>query len=74
MRLKTGVTARLALRDGTTVLGRTARSGQFGVHRLEKVRVFTRVEPAEVRGYLLIPDRNVWFAQIMPPPDPDLED
>lgn len=67
MYLPVGVTARLVLKDGTTVVGTTARSRRWGVHKLIRVRVLTRLEAEKMAGYLLIPGRGVWFAQIMPP-------
>lgn len=69
MRLKPGIKARLILRDGTTVAGRVARSGQWGVHRLNTVTLYTRIDPERVAGYFLVPDREVAFAQITPPED-----
>lgn len=67
MRIKPGIAVRLILRDGTTVSGVSARSRQFGVHRLNRVHVYSRIEPERVKGYLLVPDRNVLFAQVSPP-------
>lgn len=68
MYLRKGITAQLVLKDGTTVVGVAARSRQWGVHKLVKVRVLTRDdEGAKLSGHLLIPRRSVWFAQIMPP-------
>lgn len=66
MYLKRGAHTHLILTDGTTVKGVAERSGQWGVHRLRDVEVFTRTDPARVQGYLLVPDRHVMFAQIAP--------
>lgn len=67
MRLKPGCAARLVLTDGTTVQGTAARSGQFGVHRLDKVTAWDRFEPAQLAGYVLVDAGRVLFAQIEPP-------
>lgn len=67
MRLQLGVTARLVLTDGTTVQGTAARSGQWGVHRLDSVTAWDRFEPAKLAGYVLVDARRVLFAQIEPP-------
>lgn len=68
MRLPIGAAARLVLTDGTTLEGRTARSGQWGVHKLVKVTVFTRgPEGSELAGFLQIDKSRVLFAQIEPP-------
>lgn len=65
--LKPGLAARLILTDGTTLAGTVARSGQWGVHRLNKVTVYTRIDPERVAGHFLVHKRNVLFAQISPP-------
>ena len=68
MRLPIGAAARLVLTDGTTLEGRAGRSGQWGVHRLEKVTVYTRgPEGSPLVGYLQIDKSRVLFAQIEPP-------
>lgn len=67
MRLPIGATARLILTDGTTLAGTVARSGQWGVHRLEKVTVHTRTDGAPLAGYLQVDKRRVLFAQIDSP-------
>lgn len=67
MYLKPGLFVRLILVDGTTVAGTAERSGQWGVHRLRKVSVYSRLDPERVQGHLLVPKRNVLFAQIAPP-------
>lgn len=66
MHLKPGANVRLILTDGTTVSGVAERSGQWGVHRVRDVEVFTRTDPARIQGHLLVPDRHVMFAQIAP--------
>lgn len=66
MRLKTGIKARIVLTDGTTVVGTTAHSGQWGVHKLREVQIFTRLDPESIQGVLLVPKRHVMFVQIAP--------
>lgn len=73
MHLKPGMNARLVLTDGTTVAGVAERSGQWGVHRLRDVQIFTRLDPERVQGFLLVPDRHVLFAQITPTNTPPTE-
>lgn len=74
MYLKPGLAARLVLNDGTTLAGTAARSRRWGVYRLNKVRIFTRTDPARVAGHFLVPSRNVLFVQISPPELEDEED
>lgn len=66
MHLEIGATARLVLADGTTVAGTVARSGQWGVHRLEDVTVWNRGEASPLLGHLQVDKRRVLFAQIEP--------
>lgn len=67
MYLKPGSAARLTLKDGSTVEGVVAHSRRWGVHRLNKVRVFTRVDPVKVAGHFLVSKHNVLFVQVLPP-------
>lgn len=66
MHLPVGATARLVLTDGYTLQGKVARSGQWGVHRLDKVTVFDRETSPRLEGHLLIGKSRVLFAQIEP--------
>lgn len=64
MRLPLGVSVLVVLRDGSTIQGTTARSGQWGVHRLEKCTVYSRTDAPALAGYFLIPKSRVEFVQI----------
>lgn len=64
MRLKTGTHVRLILTDGTTLVGVAEHSGQWGIHRLRDVSIFTRIDPERIKGYVLVPKQRVLFAQM----------
>lgn len=66
MRLPTGRDVQLVTTAGTTIQGRTARSGQWSVHRLNKAVIYNRSDPEHLVGYVLIPAREVLFVQISP--------
>lgn len=66
MRLPIGRDVQLITTAGITIHGRTARSGQWSVHRLNKAVIYNREDPEKLVGYITVPAANVLFVQISP--------
>lgn len=66
MRLPISRDVQLVTTAGITIHGRTARSGQWSVHRINKAVIYNRDDPEQLLGYVLIPAENVLFVQISP--------
>lgn len=66
MRLPINRQVQLVTTAGITIHGRTARSGQWSVHRINKAVIYNRDDPEQLLGYVTIPAGNVLFVQISP--------
>jgi hypothetical protein len=64
MRLKHGSSVRIALVDGTTVVGTVRFSWRWRTIKLADVLTQTRNGEIAADGYLLIPARSVLFVQV----------
>lgn len=66
MRLTIGEKTRIVLEDGTTLAGTAAKSGQWGVFRLNFVTAWAREGEVETppQSYTLVPKRRVLFVQV----------
>lgn len=68
MRLTNGLKCRVALEDGTTLVGTAARSWRWGVVRLNRVTAHARIGEVEAPqiDYFLVPVRRILLVQVSP--------